>query len=123
MKRKTNLGLQYVAIIIVDPSIKEGFPLWSGYRSFSSTPNMKEATVDDTPRNSAFEEMIHWVTMTIAKSPGKVQPKILAAPILSIVAAEWLTVLQYCTTRAHQVELDLQSHKPGSASLGLETSL
>jgi hypothetical protein len=49
--------------------------------------------------------VIYWATMTIAKSPSKVQtyPKVLAAPVLTIVAAEWLTVLQYCTSRTHRV--------------------
>jgi Mg2+ and Co2+ transporter CorA len=113
------------AILVVDPSVKEGFPLWSGYRSFYPAPSMKADIVGLPPRDSAFEEMIYWVMEIIAESPTNIHthPKYLVLPILTIIAAEWLTLLQYCTTRMNQVELDLQNPNFTNPLLGLESSL
>jgi Mg2+ and Co2+ transporter CorA len=86
---------------------------------------MKADIGGSPPRDSAFEEIIYWVINIIAESQTAIHthPKYLTVPILTIIAAEWLTLLQYCTTRVNQVELDLQNHSFTNPPLRLESSL
>lgn len=53
------------------------------------------------------------------------QPKILAVAMLSIIAAEWLTVKEYVTTRLTQIEweLEIPDFRGQGPSYGLEASL
>ena len=63
------------------------------------------------PRTSLFEDVIYYTTkmskddfLSIEK-----QHSALSIPILSIVAAEWLTVLNYITTGLTKIEWELES--------------
>ena len=97
---------------MVDPTLTEGYPLWGGPRNLQSCPSMHaKAPLMAPPRTTLFEDVIYYITKMSKDdlSSLKKQDSALSIPILSIVAAEWLTVLNYITTVLTKIEWELES--------------
>jgi hypothetical protein len=113
-------------ILLLDPSLKEGFPLWGGARNLSPCPSMHTKPLPPSPpRTSLFEDVIHY-TLTLSPSTTaafSTHPTLLAFPILSLVAAEWLTVMGYITTGLTKIEWELEHPTYRDSSLGLDGAL
>ncbi|RFU34682.1 hypothetical protein B7463_g1654, partial [Scytalidium lignicola] len=98
-----------VGIILIDPTIKEGRPLWYGYRNWEPTPSVNSHDAPpNPPRTSLYEDLIFW-----AKRPQGFQylsdtdPKNAHLPIyalLHLVSAEWLIMCDYIKSRLGQIE-------------------
>ena len=104
-----------LGILVVDPTINQGFPLWGGYQNFQDCPSMHEPIQSRKipPRTSLFEEAIYWTsTLTTAEIDDLPNdPKIFIKKALLTVCAEWTTVVKYLTTRLTQLEWELE-HTP-----------
>jgi Mg2+ and Co2+ transporter CorA len=77
------------------------------------------------PRTSLFEDLIHY-TLTLPQSsiPSLLsQPNTLGLPILSLIAAEWLTVIGYITTGLTKIEWELEHPTYRDSSFGLDGAL
>lgn len=118
-----------IGILIVDPSIKEGYPLWRRSFNFDSPPSLASKVVPPTPvpKDSLFEAVIYW-TMKMSMQQLKeleLQPNNFSIAILSIIAAEWLTVKEYVTTRLTQIEWELEvpDFRGHGEKYGLDASL
>jgi len=62
------------------------------------------------PRTSLFEDLIYY-TLTLRTPPTtslQTTPNLLAIPILSMVASEWITVISYYTTGLTKIEWELE---------------
>ncbi|KAL2046375.1 hypothetical protein N7G274_001822 [Stereocaulon virgatum] len=101
-----------LGILLVDPTITEGFCIWGGYRNLQDCPSM---TVDPIPqgppRTSAFEDIIYWTSSLASKDIVNIarDPRVLFKQTLLIVCAEWYTLLKYATTRLAQLEWELEN--------------
>ena len=101
-----------LGILLVDPTLTEGYSLWDGPRNLEPCPSMHaEPPLMAPPRTTLFEDVIYY-TMKMSKddlSCLEKQNSALSIPILSIVAADWLTVLNYITTVLTRIEWELES--------------
>ncbi|KAI0539507.1 hypothetical protein GGR58DRAFT_464564 [Xylaria digitata] len=119
-----------VGILLLDPTIEEGFPLWRGHRNWTSMPSLK-ALDDQWDGNgppveaSFFEDFVYW-----AQSPKvfNISPKtpashVPALALLRLVCAEWLTLNQYIKTRLSQVDWEITHPKEFLTQTQIDTIL
>ena len=121
-----------VGILVVDPTIEAGFPLWGGYQNFQECPTVEELNdmhdnIKTPPRTSLFEEVVYW-SSTLTSDEIKdlpEDPRLFIKKALLIVCAEWTTLVKYLTTRLTQLEweLDHTETTPFRNPNGLEKSL
>ena len=128
--RKNAAGEQVVlAILLVDPTIEEGFPLWGGYNNFHECPSMRRPSriADVPPRLPLFEEVIYWTRTLSPADIGSLRqdPRLLMKKALLVVCAEWTTLTRYLTTRLTQLEWELEDtpDTPFRNPTGLDRSL
>jgi hypothetical protein len=105
---------QFAGVLLVDPTIKEGAPLWYGYRNWEATPGINENTPPGPPRDSLYNDLIYWAQRPDAfkkahsdNSTSNVHVPVQA--LLHLVCAEWLTMAEYIKTRLGQVEWEISS--------------
>ncbi|CAN8101118.1 unnamed protein product [Discula destructiva] len=121
LKPKDSKNKTAVGVLLLDPTLKEGLPLWRGHHNFHPVPSTLEAFRQDvtstweTPRykepRSFFEDFIYW-----AEHPQAIQPSRASASaprehlpvqtLLHLVGAEWLTMCDYIKTRLNQIDLE-----------------
>ncbi|KAI1211762.1 uncharacterized protein F4807DRAFT_401046 [Annulohypoxylon truncatum] len=110
--RRSSNSQQAVGVLLIDPSITEGFPLWKGYRPFRNSPSPSNKTSFEVPpRTSLFEDLIFWIRQTSQQDIDAIQhnPNAMAFRILEIICAEWLTLSRYITARLGQIEWEIES--------------
>lgn len=117
-----------LGILLLDPTIKEGFPLWRGYRNWNLKPSARgpgpyqsNSRVPGLTRNgngsqgegSFFEDFVYWARRTDvfigrSPSPNSVHPSYIPLLVLlRLVCAEWLTLSEYIKTRLSQVDWEV----------------
>lgn len=107
---KDEKGITY-AILLLDPTVKTGNPLWLKYRNWAKTPPVGKSPPDDSgpPSDNFFDDFIYW-----ARRPENFNfqgPSDSSSPIclptqvlLHLVCTEWLTMVDYIKTRLNQVD-------------------
>lgn len=115
-----------LGILLVDPTISEGFPIWGGYRNLVDCPSMTVLPVPRGPsRISTFEDVIHY---TSALTPEEItsiprDPRLLFKKTLMIVGAEWSTLVKYATTRLTQLEWEIENPDLQGDNGGLQVTI
>ena len=101
------------AILLVDPSITQGFPLWSGYGNFHPPPSTN-TQLDDISfppyDGNVAQQFIFW-TLNQARSKAKVTPPcpdLLPLAFFTMVCAHWLIMCEYVNTRLGQIEYEIE---------------
>jgi Mg2+ and Co2+ transporter CorA len=100
-------------VLLLDPSIKAGTPLWYGYRNWESTPSYKIDKIPiPPPRNTLFNDFVYW-----AQRPDNFSSQIASgatsnahlpiATLLRLICGEWLTMGEYVKTRLTQIEWEI----------------
>ena len=116
----------HLGILLVDPTISEGFPIWGGYRNLSDCPSMSVTHVPrGQPRSSTFEDVIHYTsTLSVEEitNIGK-DPRLLFKKALMIICAEWYTLVKYATTRLTQLEWEIENSKIQGKNGGLQITI
>ncbi|KAJ4393737.1 hypothetical protein N0V93_002952 [Gnomoniopsis smithogilvyi] len=115
-----------IGILLLDPTIEVGNPLWMHYRNWNRVPSMH----DKTPRGeeigpgqrSFFDDFIYWATRPEAFSFNPefhhlspelhqhTEPSPVCVPtqaLLHMVCTEWLTLVEYIKTRLNQVDWEI----------------
>lgn len=80
-----------IGVLLIDPSITEGYPLWRGYRPFKNSPTPKNRTgYEVPPKTNLFEDLIFWVRQTSQQDIDAIEnnPRAMAFRILEIICAE-----------------------------------
>ena len=100
------------AVLLLDPTIEAGTPLWYGYRNWEETPGMTEEIPEGPPRNSLYNDVIYWAkrTHTFRTTPSSNPTSNVHIPIralLHIICSEWLTIADYIKTRLGQIEWEI----------------
>jgi hypothetical protein len=103
--------------LLLDPTIKEGFPVWRYPRNWEPAPSMHDTGLPLTgpPNTSLFDEVVHWTTkpyspMLNTHNSGTEFDSERVIPIhafLHLVCAEWLTMTSYLSTRLGQLEWEI----------------
>ncbi|CAK4031897.1 hypothetical protein DOTSEDRAFT_73705 [Lecanosticta acicola] len=109
-------GDPITAILLVDPTVGHGHPLWGGYRPFTQTPSMQSwrdnpyQSFDAPERKSLFEDVVYWSERMTAQDLALADrdPRCLALSMLKLVIADWLTVLKYMTSTLGKLEWELE---------------
>lgn len=104
---------QSLGVLLLDPTIKEGTPLWYGYRNWERTPGLRDGAIPPgPPRDSLFNDFIYWAKKTNPlNEPSSNKPASIAnlpiQTLLHLVCAEWLTIADYIRTRIGQIEWEV----------------
>ncbi|KAI1377073.1 hypothetical protein F4677DRAFT_417333 [Hypoxylon crocopeplum] len=116
-----------LGILLVDPTTRDGFPLWGGHRAFSECPEFGSPAVSTlgAPKDSIYEEVIFWTSKFGEKylDAVKSDPTTLAVPALRMVIAEWLNLAGYVTTRLTQIDWELERKDYRFHSDGIDSAL
>jgi hypothetical protein len=108
-----------VGIVLLDPTAREGQPLWYDRSNWLPTPGMdKEPPPMSEETQPSSESPKTWytdiVSMTAAypwfevASGHDIGPQVLAFPTLYTICAEWLIVCEYVRTRLSQIEWEIE---------------
>ncbi|KAL8840943.1 MAG: hypothetical protein Q9176_003511 [Flavoplaca citrina] len=108
--RKESSTDPVTAILLVDPSITAGFPLWGGHNDFDVCPSVADKVRARPHKNSIFEDIIyHLQSMSVEDLAIVAQdPRMLFQKPLCVICAEWQTLLQYTNTRLTQLEWEIE---------------
>ncbi|KAL2075332.1 hypothetical protein VTL71DRAFT_275 [Oculimacula yallundae] len=107
-----------VGVLLLDPTVRAGMPLWYGYRNWEPTPGIKSEIPPGPRRKSLFEDFIYWAT----KNPQS-QPQTQSQPtpstvnntdrpmeaLLYLICSEWLTKTDYIRTRIGIIEWEISN--------------
>ncbi|KAI1081225.1 hypothetical protein F5B20DRAFT_537383 [Whalleya microplaca] len=104
-------GQGTVGVLLIDPSITEGYPLWNGYRPFQTSPPPSDRTVYTAqPRTKLYDDVLFWINKMSQEdiNAAKDNPMAMAFRISQIICAEWLTLGRYITARLGQIEWEIE---------------
>ncbi|KAF2260860.1 hypothetical protein CC78DRAFT_471907 [Lojkania enalia] len=102
-----------VGIVLVDPTVEGGKPLWYGHVNWLLPPGMEIANTNPIASDATlFQEIIHWTEtypwFESAKRDTPIDTRIIAKPTLFTICAEWLVVCDYVKARLSQIEWELE---------------
>lgn len=103
-----------VGILLLDPTIQAGHPLWRKYRNWVRPPPMGSYLPEKgaPPGNSTFEDFIYWACRPDVfdfSGTGNNSSAICVPTqaLLHLVCNEWLTMVDYIKTRLNQVDWEI----------------
>jgi hypothetical protein len=121
-----------VGILLLDPTIKEGFQLWRGYKNWSSPPSIRSSKNElaaslrssrvpsltrsdgeDKVERSLFEDFMFWTQKpneALQQDPG-VAFRLPIMVLFRLACGEWLTLSQYIKTRLSQIDWEITHPK------------
>jgi len=104
-----------IGIVLVDPTITLGTPIWHGHSNWQPTSSMYTTGITATSNSSLYNEILDktrsfpWFA---PQSQGELSVEgIIAKPALYAAVAEWLILCDYMKARLGQIEWELE--KPG----------
>ena len=124
--RNSETSKNVVAILLVDPSVTEGYPIWGGYNNLIPCPSVHQDRCERRSRGSMLGETIYWLRQMSANEIRSIpqDPRILCRKPLSIVCSEWIMLLRYANTRFSQLEWEVEDpdlrHKGEGLALTLD---
>ncbi|KAG9238244.1 hypothetical protein BJ875DRAFT_502207 [Amylocarpus encephaloides] len=116
--RDKSVGQGVIGILVVDPTLKHGHPLWGGPRNLKPCPSVRTNHTKFTPRKTLFEDVCYYAC-TMSQDEIKAireQPLAMALPIISLVAAEWMSVVSYIISGLTDIEKLARSSTSPSSS-------
>lgn len=103
--RPAEHGQPLTGVLLVDPTVSTGLPLWGKNRPFEPLPTMDAVRTmgEDASHSvgsSMFEEVIYWSCRFSKHDLVEIKkdPRTMFMPMLKIIIAEWLAVFKYMTT-------------------------
>ncbi|KAI0200680.1 hypothetical protein F4808DRAFT_427487 [Astrocystis sublimbata] len=107
-QRRTRVG-----ILLLDPTLTKGFPLWRGRRTLWSTPKYGEAPPKGPPlqHDNLFEHFVFWAQQTHlfpnCRSEHVSKVHVPMQVLLHFIASEWLTMSDYIKARLSQLDWEI----------------
>jgi len=101
-------------VLLLDPTVEKGNPLWRGHRNWSPTPNPNSPVdtwgdLNILEQRKFFDDFLYWVQKPETFGCAAVSI-IYHRPIqvlLHLVSSEWRTMLDYIKTRLSQIDLEI----------------
>ncbi|KAF3765406.1 hypothetical protein M406DRAFT_229013, partial [Cryphonectria parasitica EP155] len=121
-----------VGVLLIDPSIKQGAPLWAVNRRYDRAPSNRSRASHEPPPTDLFDKVVYWTQRMSKEQIASIRenPKVMVHRMLQIICGDWLTLCDaYIPTRLAQVDWEFQNpdfsaYKKGSeASLAIKASL
>lgn len=101
-----------VGIVLLDPTVSQGQPLWYDRTNWLPTPKMDDTRTPHVKHSvSWFEDICQmtavfpWFELT---EGHEINAQVLAKPTLYTICAEWLVVCDYVKARLSQIEWELE---------------
>ncbi|KAG4442679.1 hypothetical protein IFR05_001864 [Cadophora sp. M221] len=114
--KKGENGKEDVGVLLLDPTIQKGTPLWYGYRNWEPTPGVNTSGAPAGPhRTSLVEDFIYWAkkpppSQLINPSPSStVNTHMPMQTLLYLICSEWLTISDYIRTRIGIIEWEISN--------------
>jgi hypothetical protein len=106
-------GIGMVGIVLLDPTVREGTPLWYGHSHWPPIPSMDSTEpLKAVSPQSLYEHIVDATTRYPWFPPvtnhESLDQQLLVKPTLYTIAAEWLVVIDYVRTRLSQIEWELE---------------
>lgn len=123
--------LTCTAILLVDPTVSTGNPLWGGYRPFEPTPTMAswrqnpDKEVEAPKRLNLFEDVKYWCARLNTEELELVNrdPRCIALSAYKIIIADWLTTLKYMIAQLGKIEWEFERPHWGEKPSDIDTLL
>lgn len=103
-----------IGILLLDPTISEGHPMWRKYRNWVRPPPMGSTLPKEgaPPGESFFGDFIYWAcrpdVFAFDGSGNSSSPICVPTQaLLHLVCSEWLTMIDYIKTRLNQVDWEI----------------
>jgi hypothetical protein len=107
-----------IGILLLDPTIQEGYPLWRGYRNWEATPPVEvnppltRRPPEGPQQKTFFDDFIFWACrpQAFAHSATADSSSATHVPVqalLHLICAEWLTIADYIKTRLNQIDWEI----------------
>ncbi|KAM0268906.1 hypothetical protein ACHAQH_009867 [Verticillium albo-atrum] len=114
-KRGLTRGEPLTAILLLDPTIKEGYPLWKGYKNWAKPPSSSAGagSIPEGPKQTSFfDDFIHWAQRPecFPQLPPDICPSRIHLPVailLHLIASEWLLIIDYVKARLNIIDWEL----------------
>ncbi|KAH8649250.1 hypothetical protein BX600DRAFT_474821 [Xylariales sp. PMI_506] len=106
-------GTGWTGVVLVDPPLQEGYPLWNGYGSLETPPSMSLSTSlhesHDTGRLSLFKVISHHMATQCTEDLKQLatDPESITKKIYPLIFGDMLVTLQYAFTSLFQIEWEL----------------
>ncbi|KAJ4253405.1 hypothetical protein NW762_010562 [Fusarium torreyae] len=100
-----------IGILLVDPMITAGYPLWAAQPNFEDPPSMFHVHPFEAPPKSFLDSVIYWTRRMPRADLASIStnPVVMASGMAHLVCAEWLRLCRYIPTRLEQVEWEIQN--------------
>ncbi|EHL02360.1 hypothetical protein M7I_1614 [Glarea lozoyensis 74030] len=114
-----------LGILVVDPTLEAGYPLWEGPRNLLPCPSIHDTVIDQYgPHGTLFEDVCYYACNMSSEEMKAIEKdnRVLGLPIISLVTADWMRVIDYIITGLTRIEYRLEhpfarsSSSPTSAS-------
>ncbi|KAE9365214.1 hypothetical protein N431DRAFT_387264 [Stipitochalara longipes BDJ] len=102
----------WLGVLLVDPTIDHGFPLWSGYGNFHPPPSLNTALerVTFPTYGNSVQEFLFWTLNRANTQPNTPPPSpdVLPSAFFTMIGAQWILMCEYINTRLGQVEWETE---------------
>jgi hypothetical protein len=99
-------------ILLVDPTIDHGFPLWSGYGNFHPPPSINTPFEDITfpTYGNSVQEFLYWTLNRANTAPNTPPPAPDLLPLawFTMIGAQWILMCEYVNARLGQIEWEIE---------------
>ncbi|KAL9949669.1 hypothetical protein ACHAO5_000502 [Verticillium nonalfalfae] len=102
------------SILLLDPTIQKGAPLWKGYKNWEKPPYpLRSDPLPEGPKQtSIFDDFVHWAQkpecfpqLSFEECPSRIH--IPMAALLHLLASEWLLIIDYVKARLNIIDWEL----------------
>jgi hypothetical protein len=123
--------LTSLAVLLLDPTVDKGDPLWRGRRNWIPTPSPKKperewGDLKILEPKKFFDDFIYWAEQPTAfSSIGSISNThhIPMQVLLHLVCTEWRTMSDYIKTRLCQIDLEILKPEKFAASRQVDKAL
>ncbi|KAG0649540.1 hypothetical protein D0Z07_3830 [Hyphodiscus hymeniophilus] len=123
-------GTAGIGVLLLDPTVKSGVPLWRGRRNWYPTPDPAASMttlLDFVPEpDSFFADFLYWAQHPNVFSPWADTPKsgvCVLQVLLHLICSEWLTMSDLIKTRLNQTDMEILDTKNFAVNKRIDIAL
>ncbi|KAH6693031.1 hypothetical protein EV126DRAFT_517304 [Verticillium dahliae] len=113
-KKRVSSGEPETAILLLDPTIQNGLPLWKGYKNWEKPPYpLRSDPLPEGPKQTSFfDDFVYWAQKPdcFPQLPSEECPSHIHIPVaalLHLLASEWLLIIDYVKARLNIIDWEL----------------
>lgn len=116
-------------MLLLDPTVEKGDPLWRGRRNWGSTPSPKSPVdtwgdLNILEPKKFFDDFLYWAEKPEAfGSAVSIIHHVPMQALLHLVCSEWRTMSDYIKTRLCQIDLEIFKPKKFAANMHVDNAL